>query len=575
MTLALRFEPDGGTPPPLGLDPDLEPLLDSWRAEGRSLMAAHRAELAQLIDLVEADIARGRLADAAAWAQVSANFAVQCHPGSFVSPRLERALRAIGVSAIPTQGATGRGLLRTAGLHVLHVFTEATPIGGHVRNVERWIAHDGANRHSVALTRQHRAVPVSLATAVHASRGEVHLLNGGIGGLLAWARGLQRSISDADLVVLHAYNNDVIPFLALAGMRQRPPVVFVDHADHLFWLGAAFSDLVVNTRFSGRRLAERRRGVPSERLFPMPLCLEAVERRWTGFEAKRAIGLPEDAVMVLSVARGIKFRPLGSTQFPDPLVPLLVRNPDLHLVVVGADAALDWSAAEAAAPGRIHRVAETPDTSRYFAAADIYVDSFPFVSITSLLEAGLHGLPLVTRAAFGPTAEVMAADSIGLDGLLLRVADAESLREEVARLASDEQRRQAIGDRTRRSIEATNTGDGWRRALRALYERCFAIAPGARVDVFGSTDVADDTVEDIDLFTPFVYGDIGHRRLREERRTVALSLALKCGPTPWRLRQLGRLWRDGHVRHMPMSAWRQALPEWATIRLRRALARQG
>ena len=87
----------------------------------------------------------------------------------------------------------------------------------------------------------------------------MHQINRSMGGLLGWGRALQSVIDASDLVVLHVHNNDVVPFLALAGMgRRRPPVVFVDHADHLFWLGARFADLIVNTRLSGHRLAARR-----------------------------------------------------------------------------------------------------------------------------------------------------------------------------------------------------------------------------------------------------------------------------------------------------------------------------
>ena len=49
-------------------------------------------------------------------------------------------------------------------------------------------------------------------------------------------------MAKADLVVLHAHNIDTIPMFALAGMKNRPRTVLLNHADHSFWLGVDFVD---------------------------------------------------------------------------------------------------------------------------------------------------------------------------------------------------------------------------------------------------------------------------------------------------------------------------------------------
>ena len=94
-------------------------------------------------------------------------------------------------------------------------------------------------------------------------------------------------------------------------------------------------------------------------------------------------------------------------------------------MAVGPGGRVDWSAAEREVPGQIVLVAETTETATYLDAADIYLDSFPFVSITSLLEAGQRGLPVVTRFPFGAGCEVMGADSPGIEPVLLRAETAE------------------------------------------------------------------------------------------------------------------------------------------------------
>src|SRR6185437_9318373 len=131
--------------------------------------------------------------------------------------------------------------------------------GGHMRMIARWVQHDSGNIHSLALTRQNAPIPDKARDAITATRGRVHQLNLARGGLLDWARALQGLMAKADLVVLHAHNMDTIPMLALAGMKNRPRTVLLNHADHSFWLGVDFVDQVIHTRRSGLRLSSERR----------------------------------------------------------------------------------------------------------------------------------------------------------------------------------------------------------------------------------------------------------------------------------------------------------------------------
>ena len=146
---------------PARRDRDLAPLLAAWRVDGRRLVEEHRTEFARLLDRVEADVAARRPGSAAAWAQVAANYAVLCHTGAYASAQLERAIETIGAEGIPWHGARARAPWKTVGLRVLHVLTEVKAVGGHTRNVERWMGADEANTHSVALTRQNTPVPPS------------------------------------------------------------------------------------------------------------------------------------------------------------------------------------------------------------------------------------------------------------------------------------------------------------------------------------------------------------------------------------------------------------------------------
>jgi hypothetical protein len=412
-------------------------------------------------------------------------------------------------------------------------------------------------------------VPEQLQAAVAASGGRIHYVNRRVGGMLEWARELQIRMSEADLVVLHIYNQDVIPFIALAGMRQRPPVALVNNGDHVFWVGATFADVVVNSRISGHRLNPARRGIAEERSLLLPLCLDPEPRRLASIDAKRALGLPPDSLVILTIARAVKFRSLGGRSFADAFVPILARNPNARLVVVGARGAVDWSAAKAAVPGQILAFAERPDTATFYEAADVYADSFPFPSMTSLLEAGVRGVPLVTRYEFDAGCEVMGADSLGLDAVMIRTRDLGSFQQALHHLLTNRVARADLGARTQASIEGTNIGPAWDRSLAQVYEQILRARPALAA-------VGDEqpSFHDLDVLMPFVFGTDLERPDPSERLAHARELGLKTLPPVARVRTWVRMaWQREFRFRTVRDSWRYLVPEWVTVR-GRGLARE-
>ncbi|MFT3973085.1 MAG: hypothetical protein QM699_06460 [Amaricoccus sp.] len=477
--------------------------------------------------------------------------------------KLEDLIARIGEAAVMYPGAPRPPAGDT--LKVLHVATEFHQIGGHSRMAGEWVRLDTGNRHALALTRQHSPVPPAIAEAFRSTGGTVVRLNCERGNMLHWAASLQRLMADADVVVLHVHSMDILPFLACAGMQRRPPILFVNHTDHLFWVGARFADLVVSSRHSGNALSLRRRGIPRERLATFPLCLSEHGWQVDRAAARAQLGLEPDDVLILSVARGSKFSPVGSQAFPDPFVSLLQRNPRVKLYAVGPGGDVDWSGAEAATGGRVRAIHATPDTAPFYAAADIYLDSFPFVSITSLLEAGRAGLPLVTRDPFGPDCRVMGADTIGFDDSIVRCRSTGEAVSILQGLIDDHGLRRRLGDAARAEIEGHNLGNAWQAELKALYRRALATPP-ARI----AGAQALGPVSDLDRFLPFVYADQQRGATRDSRFFASVEPAIKAGPLVWRLRTLVEL-RRRRLSAGQIGRW--AIPEWLTCRVRDILRR--
>ncbi|MGC8712880.1 MAG: glycosyltransferase family 4 protein [Leptodesmis sp.] len=446
-------------------------ILSLWREEGAQRIQKNYEEFRDLLAQTNLYLQRGEYETAAAFAEVAALHAVRKHNGLFASFELEQILFAIAEKTIYHTPYPKHFPSFETPQSILHISTSVGSIGGHSRNLWRWIRQDESRSHSVALTQQAPIpIPELLQNEVAKSCGSIFVLNETTNSPIQRAQQLRDIASAFDLVVLHVHNDDVIPMLAFANKEQTPPIVLLDHADHLFWLGAGVSDVVAGMREAGIRLAQERRGIAPERSALLPIILEPKQRVLSRAEAKQQIGIPEDRILLLSIARAIKYKALDGVTFADAHVSLLKQHPQATLVIVGPGDSEDWSAAISQTKGRIKVIGETENTALFYQAADIYVDSFPFPSNTSLLEAGCYGLPLVSRYLYSSeVCDIFGAGAPGLTGSMIQVRTLEEYIAALSRLIEDEELRLTLGEATIRSITEKHLKDDWQSLLENVY----------------------------------------------------------------------------------------------------------
>lgn len=472
-------------------------------SQGQIALRAQAAQFDLLLERTAHDAKHGRDLSAAVWVQAASHYAMSRHAGRFSSSCLEALLLDIGRRLARGDGRSARPASRIAPGHVLHVLTEAYVTGGHTRMVWRWIESDPERRHSVVMTRQGALmVPPQLQAAVRRAGGQVTVLNQRRGNLLAWASDLRRLGMSCTMIVLHQHPFDAVPTLAFADKARCPPILYLNHSDHTFWLGAAISDLIVNQRRSGADLAVRRRGVSADRLGLLPIVLPAtpaaggLPRR----AAREELGLAADAVVLLSIARPHKYHPLGNVDFLAAVVPVLKAHPQAVLLVAGPVSSPFWQEAARQTGGRVRALGRVDDTAHLYAAADIYLDSLPVTSITSILEAASCGMPALSLFPYQPGSQVLCADTPALTDGLLSVTTLEAYQEHLAQLIVDHQARATWGDRLRTSVAQVHTGAGWNGYLAHLYSQVEACSPQLYMP-------ADDQAEweELDYLIPMIY----------------------------------------------------------------------
>lgn len=426
---------------------DVQRLDDNW------------AVLDRLVRRTESLARRGRGEQTAVAAMTAATFA-WCNPsGVFASGPLEDVLARLGSTLSVPRGAA-RTRPEGTRPRVLHVATQLYGTGGHTQMLSSWLRLDRAREHHVCITGQEgRDVPDKISRVL-AGPDALTLLDDGRPRLLDRAARLRELALDHDQVVLHVHPNDVVPAIALAlPSGERPEVLLVNHADHVFWLGVHVADRIVNLRTSGAGLNVERRGIPEARnaLLVRPLVMR--DRRLSRSEARAELGLPPDALVVASAADTYKYGAAAGETLLDVLLPVMRAHPEARLHVAGPDPDGDWSVLAAEDLGRAWGL--LPDVHTLLEAADVYVDSHPFSSLTSMLEAAWLDTPVLTLRSPDERLGVLGADTPELDDDLVVAGSGPELAAHVDRLLSDADARHRVGVSTGAAVRRFHADGAW------------------------------------------------------------------------------------------------------------------
>jgi glycosyltransferase involved in cell wall biosynthesis len=313
--------------------------------------------------------------------------------GIFVSKDFERVLA--DVSRLIPDITTRSGIASKR--RVLTVMTSIHSIGGHSRIAWRYFQIDRYSHHTLFLTNQgQNPLPTQVQELVDSGILTVFILNES-----NWQDRIQKlrsAASTSDFIHLISHPNDILPCAALPGMRQCPPVLFMDHASHTFWLGATISHQVLST---SAILLESRRGIPKSHISwaPLPLDFKRLDSP-SAINIRESLKIPSYSILLLSSGSDYKFQPISDLSLSNLLLPVMLKNPEVHLLVVGTNTHSWWKPLLDACPGRVHLngYINELDLIACYKSCDIYLDPVPFPSPTAMIEAGACGKPIVRFA---------------------------------------------------------------------------------------------------------------------------------------------------------------------------------
>jgi hypothetical protein len=436
----------------------------------------------RLTDIVERRLTAGRDESVLAWARVVAAFEITNPTGHLRNARVETALDVVARRALRDAGDR-RHL--TDPRTVLHVLSESHMIGGHVRMAGRWASLDRRQSRFV-ITRPGCDGAALRRVAAEQGAGVDVLTGPSLLGRAAQLRGLA---ADADVVVCHTHGDDPVPSVAFGGDYSGAPVVMVNHADHLFWLGTGNISTIAQLRRTGADATDLARGFHRPSFMPLPIPMEVVTRRCDRRAAKEALGLDPSRVVALTLARPTKYaRSDFHPGFLEVVEPVFAESDAMLLAVGPSMDDPEWAAAADRLGDKARVLGLQPDPNPYLDAADVYLDSFPFCSNTSILEAAARGLPIVTSRQHSGLQRLHGSEGV-LDGALIGPTTMPEYREVLAELLVDPIERNRSGQLAFDTMRAEHSPDAWRAQLEDVYRHAMVADPVCeRIQPYGAID---------------------------------------------------------------------------------------
>lgn len=277
----------------------------------------------------------------------------------------------------------------------LHVMTSCASDGGHTRVVLNWIKNSSEYEHSVLLLNQEdKPVPDWLKNSVKEENFIVFNNPDAIENAIK----LRKIAAEYEYIVLHVHMYDFTPILAFGTKDFERPVIFFNHADHIFSVGISIADIFADLSSLGQKLTLEKRGAKLSSVLPVPLDINELKKR-DKIESRKELKLPLDKKIIMSVGTSFKYHPFGKFNFIETSLKILKQNKDAIFIVIGPDKnEKKWLEAYNKSQGRLNAIGIIPKEklNLYLNSADLYIESFPMGSATALLEVGILGVPVIS-----------------------------------------------------------------------------------------------------------------------------------------------------------------------------------
>lgn len=433
---------------------------DSYLIE---LIEERKIEYKKIVQLAHFAYSNKSYELACVYLSIAANYAWTNFCGFYYSYEIEELIKNISEEKF---GFMNKRKKTKKANKILHIATQLYDTGGHTRLIENWIKYDQGRINDLVVTRQLKSTfnPSKLNYFFRNSSNIFWLLEENK-KFLDRAKKLRVLSENYDIIIFHIHPDDVVPLLALSNTNSK--ILFMNHADHCFWIGRDVSQFFLNIRKSGQELAEKKRAINSLNQILLPIPLKP-RIKTTKKLAKANLHFKSDKIVILSIASPYKYIPDKDRDIKNILLPLSQKYKNIKIIIVGPSLSEKyWYELYQLSNGTIEAVGKKVTVDEYYMAADIYIDSYPVSSLTSLLDAAKYGIPIFSVIE----KEKMKLDDIALNDLEYGFSSFKSLIEKISHFIENDCDRRDYGNFCSETIKKYHLNPYWGEQLNNIYEK--------------------------------------------------------------------------------------------------------
>lgn len=348
---------------------------------------------------------QGNLEKSLDYTRVTALFAWQHHCGLWYDADLDDLLEKIGNELTGTHLQTGNEIGSSDRIVFI---TSAVNVGGLTRLLNQWMGFlKNDFKYRVLYITNHYTSPDNFyCTSSTFQDPQLHFYN--LSCYEKYTDRIQELIKllikyPPQQIILFIDPDDVIAVSAIAAvknylkdLKRNMRVIYVNHADHAFWLGKKIIGTLVNFRREGALFSRKYRGMTSL-IIPLITGINYLPSSPENYRDKD-LSKPQHTIS-LSVGTFPKILSKGKVDYFRTITHLLEKYPNhYHFFITNppkSDILDDYLPDNDDIKKRFIISGPFKDLSPYYRAADFLIETFPLTGYTVLVEAMTFQLPIV------------------------------------------------------------------------------------------------------------------------------------------------------------------------------------
>ena len=246
-------------------------------------------------------------------------------------------------------------------------------------------------------------------------------------------------IDPDDIIAISAINS--AKYFLKKDLNHDLQVIFVNHADHAFWLGKNIIDTLINFRQIGALFSKKYRGINDSLVIPISSNIKP-----TGIY-KKNLDIDKNATISLSVGTFPKVLGDGNTDYFHTITSLLEEHPQHHHFFITnppeQDVLNDYLPDDDELRDRFIVAGPYSDLTPFYEVADFLIETFPLTGYTVQVESMAFKLPIV---AFENEKFPLFSSTANIQDYPFTAKNEEGIIELSGKLIKNQELRKKLGD---------------------------------------------------------------------------------------------------------------------------------